>query len=105
MTETFEPLYDRILVRPVQPQSKTESGLLIPDVAQDKSTQGEVVAIGCGYQQTQYANNDAASVRFKLRLNVGDRVLYTKHGNTEVTVNGEKLLLMKESDVLGRYNG
>lgn len=90
----FKPLHDRVLVRRVQSEEKTKGGLIIPDTAKEKPAEGEVVATGEG------ARKDSGEL-IAPSVKAGDRVLFGKWSGTEVTVNGEELLIMKESDILG----
>ncbi len=90
---SFRPLHDRILVRRVESQEKTKGGIIIPDTAKEKPSEGEVVAVGPG------ARNEAGQVQ-ALDVKAGDRILFGKWSGTEITINGEDLLIMKESDVL-----
>ena len=89
----FRPLHDRDLVRRVEADTKTAGGIIIPDSAQEKPQEGEVVATGPGTRE------DGAFVA--LDVKAGDKVLFGKWSGTEVTVDGEELLIMKESDILG----
>ncbi|SFB61829.1 chaperonin GroES [Rhizobium sp. NFR07] len=91
---SFRPLHDRILVRRVESQDKTKGGIIIPDTAKEKPSEGEVVAVGPG------ARNEAGQVQ-ALDVKAGDRILFGKWSGTEIKINGEDLLIMKESDVLG----
>ncbi|MGA1180002.1 MAG: co-chaperone GroES [Marivivens sp.] len=90
----FKPLHDRVLVRRVQSDEKTKGGLIIPDSAKEKPAEGEVVACGEG------ARKDSGEL-IAMAVKAGDRVLFGKWSGTEVTVDGEELLIMKESDILG----
>ena len=90
----FRPLHDRVLVRRVEAEEKTAGGIIIPDTAKEKPQEGEVVAAGAG------AKNDKGEVS-PLDVKVGDKILFGKWSGTEVKVNGEDLLIMKESDILG----
>ncbi|MCB1532853.1 MAG: co-chaperone GroES [Alphaproteobacteria bacterium] len=90
----FRPLHDRVLVRRANPTSKTAGGIIIPDSAQEASTEGEIVAVGSGYV------NDNGDVR-PLDVKAGDRILLSKWAGTEVTLDGEELMVMKESDIIG----
>ena len=90
----FRPLHDRVLVRRVEAEEKTAGGIIIPDTAKEKPQEGEVVAVGPG------ARNDKGDV-VALDLKAGDKILFGKWSGTEVRVNGEDLLIMKESDILG----
>jgi chaperonin GroES len=91
---SFRPLHDRILVRRVESQEKTKGGIIIPDTAKEKPSEGEVVAVGNG------ARNEAGQIQ-ALDVKAGDRILFGKWSGTEIKINGEDLLIMKESDVLG----
>ncbi len=90
----FKPLHDRVLVKRVQSEEKTKGGLIIPDTAKEKPAEGEIVAVGEG------ARKDSGEL-IAPSVKAGDRVLFGKWSGTEVTVNGEELLIMKESDILG----
>ena len=90
----FRPLHDRVLVRRVEAEAKTAGGIIIPDSAQEKPSEGEIIAVGEG------ARDDDGD-RIPLDVKVGDRVLFGKWSGTEVKINGEDLLIMKESDILG----
>ena len=91
---TFRPLHDRLLVRRVEENAKTPGGIIIPDTAKEKPQEGEVIAAGPGVR------NDEGRLT-PLDVKVGDRILFGKWSGTEVTIDGEELLIMKESDVLG----
>ena len=90
----FRPLHDRVLVRRIETDEKTAGGIIIPDTAKEKPHEGEVVAVGPGAR-------DEGGKLVPLDLKVGDRILFGKWSGTEVKLNGEDLLIMKESDVLG----
>ena len=90
----FKPLHDRVLVRRVQGEDKTKGGLIIPDTAKEKPAEGEIIAVGAG------ARKDSGEL-IAPAVKAGDRVLFGKWSGTEVTVDGEDLLIMKESDILG----
>ena len=90
----FRPLGDRVLVKRVEEETKTKGGIIIPDTAKEKPQEGEVVAVGPG------ARNDKGDV-VALDVKAGDRILFGKWSGSEVKVDGEDLLIMKESDVLG----
>ncbi len=90
----FRPLYDRVVVRRVQSEEKTKGGIIIPDSAKEKPSEGEIVAVGNG---TRDENGKVSPLEVK----AGDRVLFGKWSGTEVKVDGEDLLIMKESDILG----
>ena len=90
----FRPLGDRVLVKRVEEESKTKGGIIIPDTAKEKPQEGEVVAVGPG------ARDDKGVVN-ALELKTGDRILFGKWSGTEVKIDGDDLIIMKESDVLG----
>jgi chaperonin GroES len=90
----LRPLQDRVLVRRVEPEAETSGGIIIPDTAQETPTEGEVVAAGPGVR-------DANGVLHALEVKSGDRVLFGKWSGSEVKVEGEDLMIMKESDILG----
>ena len=90
----FQPLQDRVLVRRVQGEEKTKGGLIIPDSAKEKPAEGEVVSVGAG------ARKDSGEL-IAPSVKAGDRVLFGKWSGTEVTIDGEELLIMKEGDILG----
>ncbi|MXO75748.1 co-chaperone GroES [Altererythrobacter aerius] len=90
----FRPLHDRVLVRRIEAEEKTAGGIIIPDTAKEKPMEGEVVAVGSG------ARDDAGKL-VKLAVKAGDRILFGKWSGTEVRIDGEDLLIMKESDILG----
>jgi chaperonin GroES len=90
----FRPLHDRVLVRRVEAEEKTAGGIIIPDTAKEKPQEGEVVAVGEG-------TRDDDGDRIPLDVKAGDRILFGKWSGTEVKVNGEDLIIMKESDILG----
>ncbi|HZH53754.1 MAG TPA: co-chaperone GroES [Microvirga sp.] len=90
----FRPLHDRVLIRRIEPEEKTAGGIIIPDTAKEKPQQGEVVAVGPG------ARDENGKVQ-ALDVKAGDRVLFGKWSGTEVRIDGEDLLIMKESDIMG----
>ena len=90
----FRPLHDRVVVRRIEADQKTAGGIIIPDSAQEKPSEGEVVAVGDG------ARDDDGD-RIPMDVKVGDRVLFGKWSGTEVKIGGEDLLIMKESDIMG----
>ena len=90
----FRPLHDRVLVRRIEAEEKTAGGIIIPDSAKEKPSEGEIVAVGEG-------TRDDDGDRIPLDVKVGDRVLFGKWSGTEVKVNGEDLIIMKESDIMG----
>ena len=90
----FRPLHDRVLVRRVEQEEKTKGGIIIPDTAQEKPMEGEIIAVGAGHK------NEDGKVS-PLDVKAGDFVLFGKWSGTEVKVDGQDLLIMKESDILG----
>jgi chaperonin GroES len=94
----FRPLGDRVLVRRVEEENKTKGGIIIPDTAKEKPQEGEVVAVGPGAR-----DDDGKQVA--LDVKPGDRILFGKWSGTEVKLDGEELLIMKESDILGVLEG
>ncbi len=90
----FRPLHDRVLVKRIEQETKTSSGIIIPDSAQEKPMEGEVIAVGSG------SRDDKGTVT-PLDVKVGDRIVFGKWSGTEVKVNGQDLLIMKESDIFG----
>ncbi|MFD1795557.1 MULTISPECIES: co-chaperone GroES [Paracoccus] len=90
----FKPLHDRVLVKRVQSDEKTKGGLIIPDSAKEKPAEGEIVAVGEG------ARKDSGEL-IAPSVKAGDRVLFGKWSGTEVTLDGEELLIMKEGDIMG----
>ncbi|MET3599034.1 co-chaperone GroES [Martelella mangrovi] len=91
---SFRPLHDRVVVRRVESEEKTKGGIIIPDTAKEKPQEGEIVAVGSG------ARDDSGKV-VALDVKVGDRVLFGKWSGTEVKLDGEDLLIMKEADIMG----
>jgi len=89
----LKPLGDRVVVKPSEGEEKTKSGILIPDTAKEKPSEGEVVAVGSG-------NRDESGKKIPLEVKVGDKVLYSKYGGTEVKVEGKEYLILRESDIL-----
>ena len=94
----FRPLHDRILVRRIDAEEKTAGGIIIPDTAKEKPQEGEIVAVGPG------ARDEAGRIN-ALDVKAGDRVLFGKWSGTEVKIDGEELLIMKESDIMGIIEG
>jgi chaperonin GroES len=90
----FRPLHDRVVVRRIEAEEKTAGGIIIPDTAKEKPQQGEVIAVGPG------ARDESGKLQ-PLDVRVGDRVLFGKWSGTEVKIDGEDLLIMKESDIMG----
>ena len=94
----FRPLHDRVLVRRVEAEEKTAGGIIIPDTAKEKPQEGEVIAVGAG-------TRDENGKLVPLDVKAGDRILFGKWSGTEVRLEGEDLLIMKESDILGIVEG
>jgi chaperonin GroES len=94
----FRPLHDRVLVRRLEVEEKTRGGIIIPDTAKEKPVEGEVLAVGPG------ARDEAGRI-VPLDVKVGDRVLFGKWAGTEVLIDGEERIIMKESDILGVVEG
>ena len=90
----FRPLHDRVVVRRVDSETKTSGGIIIPDTAAEKPQQGEVVAVGPG-------SRDESGKLIAIELKTGDKVLFGKWSGTEVKIDGQELLIMKESDIMG----
>jgi chaperonin GroES len=94
----FRPLHDRVVVRRVESEEKTAGGIIIPDTAKEKPQEGEIVAVGPGAR-------DESGKLVPLDVKAGDRILFGKWSGTEVKIDGEELLIMKESDVMGVIEG
>ena len=94
----FRPLHDRVVVRRIEEDERTPGGIIIPDTAKEKPQQGEVIAVGPGAR-------DEKGVVQPLDVKAGDRILFGKWSGTEVKIDGEELLIMKESDILGVLEG
>jgi chaperonin GroES len=94
----FRPLHDRVLLRRLESDAKTAGGIIIPDTAKEKPAQGEVLAVGSG-------TRDEAGKLVPLDVKSGDLVLFSKWSGTEVTIEGEELLVVKESDIMGIIEG
>ena len=90
----FRPLYDRVVVKRIEGEEKTKGGIIIPDTAKEKPQEGEIIAVGPGAR-------DEAGKLVPLDVKAGDRVLFGKWSGTEVKIDGEELLIMKESDIMG----
>jgi chaperonin GroES len=90
----FRPLHDRVVVKRINPEAKTKGGIIIPDTAREKPQQGEVVAVGPG-------GRDESGKLIPIDIKNGDKILFGKWSGTEVVLDGEELLIMKESDVMG----
>lgn len=86
--ETLQMIGDRVLVKPDMIEEKTTSGIYIPDTAKERPSRGEVISVGPGVKDVEMV------------INVGDKVLFTKYGNSEITLNGQKHLIMKQNDIL-----
>ena len=95
---TFRPLHDRVVVRRIDSEEKTAGGIIIPDTAKEKPMEGEVIAVGPGAR-------DEAGKLVPLDVKDGDRILFGKWSGTEVKLDGEELLIMKESDIMGIIEG
>ena len=90
----FRPLHDRVVVRRVEQESKSSGGIIIPDTAKEKPMEGEIIAVGPG-------GRDESGKLIPIDLKPGDRILFGKWSGTEVKIDGEELLIMKESDIMG----
>jgi chaperonin GroES len=90
----FRPLHDRVVVKRIDADEKSKGGIIIPDTAKEKPSQGEIIGVGPG-------GRDEAGKLIPIDLKIGDRVLFGKWSGTEVKIEGEELLIMKESDVMG----
>jgi chaperonin GroES len=98
MTMKFRPLHDRVVVKRIEAEEKSAGGIIIPDTAKEKPQQGEVIAVGPG-------GRDETGKLIPIDLRVGDRVLFGKWSGTEVKLDGEEYLIVKESDVMGVLEG
>jgi chaperonin GroES len=94
----FRPLHDRVVVRRIEGTDRTAGGIIIPDTAKEKPQEGEIIAVGAG------ARDDSGKI-VALDVKVGDRILFGKWSGTEVKIDGEDLLIMKESDIMGVIEG
>jgi chaperonin GroES len=94
----FRPLHDRVVVKRIEAEEKTRGGIIIPDTAKEKPQEGEVIAVGPG-------TRDDSGKLIALELKAGDRILFGKWSGTEIKLDGEDLLIMKESDVMGIIEG
>ena len=94
----FRPLHDRVLVRRIEQDEKTTGGIIIPDTAKEKPMEGEVIAVGAG------ARGEDGTLH-ALDVKAGDRILFGKWSGSEVKIEGEELMIMKESDILGNIEG
>ena len=95
MATKLQPLADRVLVKPIEKEEKTKSGIYLPDTAKEKPQEGKVVAVGPGKMTDD-------GKRIPLDLKVGDRVIYAKYGGTEIKVDDEEMMILRESDVLAK---
>ncbi|OGO15285.1 MAG: co-chaperone GroES [Chloroflexi bacterium RBG_16_48_8] len=98
MSLTLKPLGDRLVVKPLEEEEMTPGGIVLPETAKEKPQKGEVLAIGPG-------SRDDEGKRIAMDVSVGDKVLYAKYGGTEVKVDGDKLLILRESDILALIEG
>ena len=94
----FRPLHDRVVVRRIESEGKTAGGIIIPDTAKEKPQEGEIIAVGPG-------GRDESGKLIPIDIKIGDRILFGKWSGTEVKIDGEELLIMKESDVMGVIEG
>ena len=94
----FRPLHDRVVVRRIESDDRTAGGIIIPDTAKEKPQEGEIIAVGPGAR-------DEAGKLVPLDVKAGDRILFGKWSGTEVKIDGEELLIMKESDIMGIVEG
>jgi chaperonin GroES len=95
MATKLQPLADRVLVKPIEKEEKTKSGIYIPDTAKEKPQEGEILAVGPGKMTDD-------GKRIPMDLKVGDRVIYAKYGGTEIKVDDEDLIILRESDILAK---
>ena len=95
MAEKLEPLGDRVIVKPIEKEEVSKGGIIIPDIAKEEPQEGEVIAVGPGKLQDD-------GTRITMDIKVGDRVIYTKYGGTEVKQDGGKLLIMRENDIMAK---
>jgi chaperonin GroES len=95
MAAKLQPLADRVLVKPTEKEEKTKSGIYLPDTAKEKPQEGEVVAVGPGKM-------DETGKRIPMDLKVGDKVIYAKYGGTEIKVDDEEMMILRESDILAK---
>jgi chaperonin GroES len=98
MAAKLQPLGDRVLVKPIEKEEKTKSGIYLPDTAKEKPQEGEIIAVGPG-------KYDETGKRIPMDLKVGDRVIYAKYGGTEIKVDDEELMILRESDILAKKSG
>jgi chaperonin GroES len=98
MATKLQPLADRVLVKPIEKEERTKSGIYLPDTAKEKPQEGEVLAVGPGKM-------DEDGKRIPLDLKVGDRVIYAKYGGTEIKVDDVDLIILREADILAKKTG
>jgi chaperonin GroES len=95
MAAKLQPLADRVLVKPIEKEEKTKSGIYLPDTAKEKPQEGEIMAVGPGKMTDD-------GKRIPMDLKVGDRVIYAKYGGTEIKIDDEELMILRESDILAK---
>ncbi|MHB8105494.1 MAG: co-chaperone GroES [Dehalococcoidales bacterium] len=95
MAAKLQPLADRVLVKPTEKEEKTKSGIYLPDTAKEKPQEGEIIAVGPGKMTDE-------GKRIPMDLKVGDRVIYAKYGGTEIKVDEEEMMILRESDILAK---
>ncbi len=95
MATKLQPLADRVLVKPTEKEEKTKSGIYLPDTAKEKPQEGEVIAVGPGKM-------DETGKRIPMDLKVGDKVIYAKYGGTEIKIDDEEMMILRESDILAK---
>ena len=95
MAVKLQPLADRLVVRPIEKEEKTKTGIYLPDTAKEKPQEGEVIAVGPGRMSDD-------GKRIAMELKVGDRVIYAKYGGTEIKIEDEELVILRESDILAK---
>ena len=95
MASKLQPLGDRVLVKPTEKEEKTKSGIYLPDTAKEKPQEGEIIAVGPG-------KYDDTGKRIPMDLKVGDKVIYAKYGGTEIKIDDEELMILRESDILAK---
>jgi chaperonin GroES len=95
VAEKIQPMGDRLVVKPIKTEEKTKGGIFIPDTAKEKPQEGKVVAVGPGRMTDD-------GKRIPMDIKIGDRVIYTKYGGTEIKVDGEEMMILRESDILAK---
>jgi chaperonin GroES len=98
MAAKLQPLGDRVLVKPIEKEEKTKSGIYLPDTAKEKPQEGEIIAVGPG-------KYDETGKRIPMDLKVGDMVIYAKYGGTEIKVDDIEMMILRESDILAKKSG